>query len=47
MAEEKEDEKDVINLKVGNLLAEQEAIVRFRFLTVLKIEFGAYSLRIP
>ena len=47
MAEEKEDEKDVINLKVGNLLADQEAIVRFRFLTVLKIECGAYSLRIP
>jgi hypothetical protein len=47
MAEEKEDEKDVINLKVGNLLPGQEAIVRFRFLTVLKIECGAYALRIP
>ena len=47
MAEEKEDEKDVVNLKVGNLLAGQEAIVRFKFLTVLKIENGAYSLRVP
>ena len=47
MAEEKEDEKDVISLKVGNLLPEQEAIVRFRFLTVLKLEYGAYALKIP
>jgi hypothetical protein len=47
MAEEKEDEKDVISLKVGNLLPDQEAIVRFRFLTVLKLEYGAYALKIP
>jgi hypothetical protein len=47
MAEEKEDEKDVISLKVGNLMSDQEAIVRFRFLTVLKLEYGAYALKIP
>jgi hypothetical protein len=47
MAEEKEDEKDVISLKVGNLLPDQEAIVRFRFLTVLKVEYGTYALKVP
>jgi hypothetical protein len=47
MTEEKDDEKDMISLKVGNLLPYQEAIVRFRFLTVLKLEYGAYSFKIP
>ncbi len=47
MAEEKADETDVVSLKVGNLLSGQEAIVRFRFLTMLKIECGAYVLRVP
>jgi Ca-activated chloride channel family protein len=47
MAEEKEDESDVVSLKVGNLLAGQEAVVRFRFLTMLKIECGAYVLKVP
>jgi hypothetical protein len=47
MAEEKEDEKDVVSLKVGNLLAGQEAIIRFKFTTILKVEMGAYVLKIP
>lgn len=47
MAEEKDDETDVVRLKVGNLLSGQEAVVRFRFLTMLKIECGAYVLKVP
>ena len=45
MAEENED--DMVNLKLGNLLAGQEAIVRFQLLHVLRVECGAYVVRVP
>jgi hypothetical protein len=47
MAEEKEEDPDMINLKVGNLLQGQEALVRFRLLHVLRVECGAYVIRVP
>jgi len=47
MAEEEKDEPDMVNLKVGNLLAGQEAVVRFRLLHVLRVECGAYVVRVP
>ena len=47
MAEEKEEEKDMITLQVGNLLSGQEAVIHLQFLNILKVEAGAYCLRVP
>lgn len=45
MAQESED--DMITVKVGNLLSQQEAIVHFQLVQVLKLEVGSYCLRVP
>jgi Ca-activated chloride channel family protein len=48
MAEEDKDEPDMVNLKVGNLLAgTKKLLVRFRLLHVLRVECGAYVVRVP
>ena len=47
MAQEDEDDKDMVKLKLGNLLPGKEAIVTFQLLYVLGIELGAYVLRVP
>lgn len=46
-AEESQDEKDIVILQIGNLLPGQEAIIRFQLLHVLRVECGAYVLRVP
>jgi len=37
----------MITVKIGNLLSQQEAIVHFQLVQVLKLEVGSYCLRVP
>lgn len=37
----------MITVKVGNLLSQQEAIVHFQLVQVLKLEVGSYCLKVP
>ncbi|TNV83889.1 hypothetical protein FGO68_gene8442 [Halteria grandinella] len=42
-----EESEDIVKISIGNLLPGQEAIVKFQILTLLKIDRGAYQLKVP
>lgn len=43
-----DEEKDgVVSVRIGNLLPGQEATIKFQLLQVLKVERGAYLIRVP